>query len=48
MIASENKKEFRIYNAAGQCVFNDNVHGVHFLPFEKGVYIVNGQKVFVK
>ncbi len=48
MIASESRKEFRIYNAAGQCVFNDYVHGVHFLPFEKGIYVVNGHKVLVK
>lgn len=48
MIASEAKKNFRIYNTAGQCVFNDAVQGVHFLPFEKGVYVVNGIKVLVK
>ena len=48
MIASQDKKVFRIYNAAGQCVFNDTVHGVHFLPFDKGVYMVNGTKVLVK
>ncbi|MDD6783360.1 MAG: DUF5013 domain-containing protein [Prevotellaceae bacterium] len=48
VIATETKKNFRIYNAAGQCVFNDMVHGTHFLPFDKGIYIVNGQKISVK
>lgn len=48
MVASQEKKNFTIYNANGQCVFNDTIHGVHFLPFDKGIYIVNGQKVLVK
>lgn len=48
MVASETKKNFTVYTTDGKCVFNDDVHGVHFLPFEKGIYIVNGQKVMVK
>ncbi len=48
VIASEARKNFRIYTANGQCVFNDEVQGVHFLPFQKGIYIVNGIKVAVK
>lgn len=38
----------RIYTLAGQCVMNDIVEGLHFLPFDPGVYIVNGHKVIVK
>ena len=48
MIASREKKNFRIYTIDGQCVFNDEAQGVHFLPFDKGIYIVNGIKVAVK
>ena len=48
VIASQAKKNFRIYTVGGQCVFNDDVQGIHFLPFEKGIYIVNGIKVAVK
>ncbi len=43
----ETKENVRIYNAAGQCVFNDLVEGVHYIPFEPGVYVVNGTKVVV-
>lgn len=48
MIASKERKTFKVYNIAGQCVFNDEAQGVHFLPFDKGIYIVNGIKVIVK
>ncbi len=47
-LALQRKENVRIYNAAGQCVFNDEVEGVHYLPFEPGAYIVNGTKVMVK
>ncbi len=44
----EEAETVRIYNAAGRCVLNDTVEGVHFLPFEPGIYIVNGVKVAVR
>lgn len=48
MIATKEKKNFKIYTVDGQCVLNDLVHGTHFLPFQPGIYIVNGTKVQVK
>lgn len=48
MIATKEKKNFKIYTTGGQCVFNDLVHGTHFLPFQPGIYIVNDIKVQVK
>ena len=47
-IALQEKETVRIYTADGQCVLNDDVEGVHYIPFEPGVYIVNGEKVMVK
>ncbi len=47
-LVMEKKEDVRIYNAAGQCVFNDVVEGVHCIPFEPGTYIVNGIKVMVR
>ncbi|MCH5178104.1 MAG: DUF5013 domain-containing protein [Prevotellaceae bacterium] len=48
MIASETKQEFRIYNLNGQCVFNELVHGVHFIPLPAGIYVADGKKIVVK
>lgn len=47
-IVLQEKETVRIYTADGQCVLNDDVEGVHYIPFEPGVYIVNGEKVMVK
>lgn len=44
----DKKENVRIYNVAGQCVLNDFVEGVHYIPFEPGVYVVNGVKVMVR
>ena len=44
----DGQENVRIYNAQGQCVFNDLVEGVHNIPFESGIYIVNGVKVIVR
>lgn len=46
--ACESAEDVKIYTLDGQCVFNDRVEGVHFIPFAPGIYIANGQKVIVR
>lgn len=47
-LAIEGNEQVRIFTLGGQCVMNDTVEGVHYLPFEPGVYLVNGEKVIVQ
>ena len=46
--ACESAEDVKIYTLDGQCVFNDRVEGVHFIPFAPGIYIANGQKIIVR
>ena len=46
--AIEGSEQVVIYNAAGQCVFNDTVEGVHVIPFAPGIYVVNNEKIRVR
>ena len=46
--AIEGSEQVVIYNTAGQCVFNDTVEGVHVIPFDPGIYVVNNEKIRVR
>ena len=48
MIASKEKKVFRLYDLNGKCVFNELVQGVHFIPLPRGIYVTDGNKFEVK
>ena len=48
LVATQTKQNFRIYTLDGRCVLNEDIHGVHFIPMEPGVYVCNGEKFQVK
>lgn len=48
LIASEQKQNFQVFTLDGRCVMNEDVHGVHFIPLQPGIYVCNGQKFQVK
>ena len=48
LIASEQKQNFQVFTIDGRCVLNEDVHGVHFIPMQPGIYICNGEKFQVK
>ncbi len=47
-IVSDVTLDVKIYNAWGQCVFNEYFSGNRRIPLPPGVYIANGTKVVVK
>ena len=42
------KERLRVYNIDGLLEFDQDVEGVHILPFHPGIYIVNDKKIEVR
>ena len=46
-VVSDQPIEVKVYDAAGQCLWNELMSGSKHIPLPKGIYIVNGEKISV-